>query len=135
MNVSLARFLLVLPAIVLMVESVQATHRPDCVPAQAHPDTVNVFPMPLGQPRYLEERDVPSPFATNPPPPFAGALLGNGTWLYQEFNGLAGLQRGGDTCSDPLNIFCVQDPVEDESCHHGPDILIWSDRLYWDEFP
>ncbi len=59
-----------------------------------------------------------------------------GVWLYEETNGLAGLQRGGTgalgTIFPPLPIIsscvllCVigTDPITDYSCGYGPDHLV-----------
>lgn len=72
--------------------------------------------------------------ATSPPPYGWGARFGEGTWTYEETNGIAGLQAGGSSfvllqetpgCGTvPCLFFSADDPVEDGHCGAGPDRLV-----------
>jgi hypothetical protein len=94
-----------------------SSHNTGCPLESADPATYNVFFLPWQ--RYVEERNVPPPL--NPVPPIAGtgAAAGDGTWIYDETNGVPGLQRGG---AMPGGL--LVDPLLDENCDHGPDSLV-----------
>ena len=64
-----------------------------------------------------------------PPPVQWGRQFGEGTWLYEESNGLPGLQAGG--LSMPICLgenVCVLggEQIEDETCGAGSDLLLGS---------
>jgi hypothetical protein len=102
-----------------------ANHDAGCVPGGADPATYNVIVSPLdGRTFYIEERGDP----LGAPVPGSGFLLGDGTWTWEETNGLPGLQRGGEERCYPSDDLCIFIEVglgpEDENCGHGPDRLI-----------
>src|SRR5688572_13042402 len=95
-----------------------------CFPTSPNPATVNTFSDPLtGNLYYIEVRG--SSIPTSPPLPGSGLLLGQGTWVYQETNGLWDLQRGGvgamGTCFPPMPpcLLVGQDPLTDVNCGAG----------------
>lgn len=133
----------------LTTMSVSATHVADCVPGQADPQMVRTIPVPNSDLTswrfYYVFEDSPNPLLVDPVlVPGGGILAGEGTFIYEEWNGLVGLQRGGS----PLNPYfppgcdlnpdwkptdgtipCISydaDPANDENCHAGPDLLIWA---------
>ncbi len=61
---------------------------------------------------YIEDRDGAGV-------PGSGLIVGGGTWVYQESNGLPGLQRGGSSAIGE------EDSVNDETCGAMPDTLIF----------
>jgi hypothetical protein len=110
-----------------------------CVPTGADPATYLTVVV-AGRTFYQEERGNP----VGTPVPFSGLLLGpdldgdgvpefgegQGSWTYEETNGLEGLQRGGvglfgddfpPGSSQPLIV--GEDPINDETCGGGPDSL------------
>lgn len=90
------------------IGSVSAGHEPECVPESANPEDINQVD--VGDATfYIEERD-----SELGPVPGSGLFFGGGTWIYEESNGLPGMQRGGSG-----------ETVTDESCGHGPDTLIF----------
>ncbi len=140
----------VLAPLALLLPLALATHDSGCVYTSADPSTVNVFDTPLFGRLYDEERD--NPVGTQPPVPGSGFLLGGGTWLRQESNGLPGMQRGycqsselpsptaplaaagarddclTGSCFPPSPLPCLiidSDPIIDETCTHGGDRLIF----------
>lgn len=66
-------------------------------------------------------------FPVRPPPPFWGRQFGEGTWMYEETNGLPGLQAGGFgiVCEGPFGLLTFCETVDDETCGAGPDRLIF----------
>ena len=132
----------VVASVVAWLPLTNADHDEGCVPTSARPENVWVMPAGYyGGPLYVEERqngenpetpgpageprgyDVPSP--TTPAPPFWGFFFGGGTWIYEEWNDVPGLQRGGSgsPCIPPPPLFCLSgaDPILDENCGHGMD--------------
>ena len=112
-----------------IVPLVNADHDIGCEPTSADPATYNIVDLPDGTRLYVEERAVPEPANTNPPIPGSGFVLADGTWIYQESNGVDGLQRGGTSipclpAEDPCLVTGV-DPVNDENCGHGPDTILF----------
>lgn len=118
--------LVALAALVAFAPHVSA--QSGCTPTSADPSTLNEFDA-NGNHYYVEERG--NPLGTSPPVPGSGFVLGDGTWIYQESNLLAGLQRGGigltGSCLPPDPAPCViidKDPINDETCGSGPDTII-----------
>jgi len=117
-----------------LVPFVNADHDIGCEPSSADPASYNRIDLPDGTILYVEERAVGEPANTNPPVPGSGFVLGiagegEGTWIYQESNGVDGLQRGGTSipclpAEDPCLVTGV-DPVNDENCGHGPDTILF----------
>jgi hypothetical protein len=113
-----------------------ATHDTGCVFTFADPASTNVIVSPLdGRTFYDEERGnplgVPVPLSGFFIGPGPEPLAGQGTWLYEETNGLANLQRGGigltGSCFPADGDLCLlidEDPIEDENCTHGRDAII-----------
>lgn len=55
-----------------------------------------------------------------------GYGFGSGTWIYQEGNGVPGLQRGGGSILNPLGIPVITPDNEIPACNTAvPDILIF----------
>ena len=143
----------------VVAASAWADHDAGCVATGADPATMTTFDLsgrvvPLWGSLgiwYVEERGVPPPLNTDPAIPGSGFILGDGTWAYEESNGVPGLQRGGcgglmwtpapppglpvspqgpaaaNRCTPclPFEDPCLfgVDPVNDENCGHGPDTL------------
>lgn len=112
----------------LAVPSMTALHDQGCEVGQADPATVNVVDLTIigGGLYYFEERE--SSVSSSPPVPLSGFATGRGTWVYQEVNGLPGLQRGsmdGLFClpREQVCFVAFDDPIIDESCTHGFDHL------------
>jgi hypothetical protein len=121
---------LLLGSLLVLVAMAAAPALSLCVPTSADPGTYNRIDLPDGRTFYLEERG--NPLGTQPPVPGSGFVLGDGTWLYEESNGLPGLQRGGigltGSCFPPQPAPCLvfdQDKINDETCGRGPDTLVW----------
>lgn len=125
-------------AIAVIVQGGYAMHTSGCVPEAADSSTYTMVTPPDGGTYYVEERpndgssgsgsgyDVEPPMA--PPPPAWGFLVGDGTYVYEEGNGVPGLQRGDEGALGPclvtILVFCILsqiDQVADENCGHGPD--------------
>lgn len=55
-----------------------------------------------------------------------GFIFGSGLWIYQESNGVAGLQRGGGSVLNPLGIPVITPDNEIAECNTPtPDTLIF----------
>lgn len=103
--------------VLLMLPIGTAEGDPPCTPTSADPATYEILPIP-GKTFYHEERNSPA----GPSFPGLGFLLGDGTWVYEESNGLPGLQRGGSSLDVEWFAFNT-DSVNDETCGAGPDTL------------
>jgi hypothetical protein len=119
------RILASLALLGFLVPLASATHDTGCVPTSVDPATYRVVAEPVsGRTFYDLEEDV----APNPNIPGGGVLWASGTWVYEEANGLDGLQRGDvgvlGPCLDPFCGFLDEDAVQDETCGHGADDLI-----------
>lgn len=151
-------------ALLALAPLANATHVDPCEVASAPVGSYLEIDTPDGKKYYQEERG--NPFGT--PIPMSGfffgadadgdgvpeLLEGEGSWTYEESNGLVGLQRGGigllgdwfpPGCDQewgplvnlttpsvhpenaPEGVPCLiidEDPINDETCHAGPDTLI-----------
>jgi hypothetical protein len=117
------------PTIVLALVAplTAATHDTGCViTSWQGPVSVIVSPVD-GRSFYIIE--------DSPPGVPGGGLPGDGIWVYEESNGLGGIQRGGvgltGSCLPP-EPFCLligADPIIDETCGHGPDRLVVGVKL------
>jgi len=128
-----------------------AASQDDCVPTSVNPETYWQFDL-GSQTFYIEERNslIADLIPGSPAVPMAGLLTGDGTWIYEETNGLAGLQRGGvgllgdwfpPGCDQdwrvvvepghvsipnaPPCLIINEDPITDVTCNgEGPDHVI-----------
>jgi len=108
-----------------------------CVPDQAW-NVIEVDLRPVDHLYYLEDRGCPTPDTMFPS---CGVLIGDGTWVYYESNGVPGLQRGGigltgdcfpghgtippDPSGDLVPCLLIdEDPITDDACGAGPDHIL-----------
>src|SRR5688572_17074632 len=70
-----------------------------CVPGGADPSTYYQVDA-NGHTYYVEERNALTAGIGPVPIPTSGFLTGEGTWTYEETNGVPGLQRGGEVSYD-----------------------------------
>jgi hypothetical protein len=141
--VIMKRILFVLLGLAMTVPSMASAE--DCYPEYAPYCSYNWYVV-AGERYYVEERNSPQ-CLLGAPVPGAGTVSG-GTWIYQESNGIAGLQRGGvgylgdyfpPACDLNWELYpqhgtypCLitqWDYINDENCGNGPDTLIMSTRL------
>lgn len=130
--------LVVIIGLVAAIAGSAAANNEECVPEAADPATYDVLDLPDGTRLYLNSRCRPlsDPLTQDPTPYPCNAVtafvLGDGFFIYQEANGLPGLQRGGVNallCENPLgepDPFCTAaDPINDENCGRGPDRMLF----------
>lgn len=117
----------------------------ECIPTSAPPETLSInLPDSTGVIEYVEERELCVATGTPdesrgegcgyavapptiPPPHRWGYMFGEGTWEYEEANGIPGLQAGGfaiipGVCT-PVGTPCLWwvEYVQDETCGQGFD--------------
>jgi hypothetical protein len=113
---------------VALVPIATGTHDQGCVPTAAEYYTEFIV---NGELYYLIESE--PLVVANTPVPGSGFLIGRGTWIYKEINGLLGPQQPGDDCKpffptpETLLYHLTHpcDPNFAEDCGHGSDEYVF----------